>query len=154
MVGRKVFDRVLLPSTGCAALAIIQAEGVLYLHDVHRLIHRDLKSPNILLDGNGRCKIADFGLSKLLADEHEHEDVSSPDSRGSPNSPAGNTHGDSQGGGEDDNASTTLRRNKSALAASHGFRYGEGVIVGPCGGRTSFAASQALMFSQKNIQIL
>ena len=33
-----------------------------FLHDSH-VVHRDLKSPNVLLDRDGRAKIGDFGLS-------------------------------------------------------------------------------------------
>jgi serine/threonine protein kinase len=40
------------------------AEGMGFLHS-SQVLHRDLKSANILLDRNGRCKIADFGLSTL-----------------------------------------------------------------------------------------
>jgi serine/threonine protein kinase len=32
------------------------------------MLHRDLKSPNILVDGSWRAKVADFGLSKMKAD--------------------------------------------------------------------------------------
>lgn len=39
------------------------AEGMRFLHN-SRLIHRDLKSANVLVDRDGRCKISDFGLSK------------------------------------------------------------------------------------------
>jgi B-Raf proto-oncogene serine/threonine-protein kinase len=42
------------------------AEGMEYLHS-RDWIHRDLKSANILRDEMGRCKIADFGLSKSFS---------------------------------------------------------------------------------------
>lgn len=50
------------------------AQGIHYLHEnaSPRIIHRDVKAPNILLDKGLNAKIADFGLARLYPDDESH----------------------------------------------------------------------------------
>ncbi|KAL1317185.1 hypothetical protein HN51_069283 [Arachis hypogaea] len=50
------------------------ARGIAYLHEGcnPRIIHRDIKSANILLDGAYEAQVADFGLAKLTDDANTH----------------------------------------------------------------------------------
>ena len=47
-------------------IAIDIAKGLVFLHS-RRIVHFDLKSPNILLTRDGTAKIADVGMAKFLA---------------------------------------------------------------------------------------
>ncbi|KAL2455628.1 putative LRR receptor-like serine/threonine-protein kinase [Forsythia ovata] len=50
------------------------ARGLAYLHEESRLriVHRDVKASNILLDSDLNPKISDFGLAKLYDDKKTH----------------------------------------------------------------------------------
>ncbi|KAL3596937.1 hypothetical protein D5086_008574 [Populus alba] len=54
------------------------ARGIAYLHeDCHpRIIHRDIKSSNILLDENFEARVSDFGLAKIALELDSNTHVS------------------------------------------------------------------------------
>ncbi|KAI1327824.1 cmgc/cdk/pitslre protein kinase [Xylariaceae sp. FL0255] len=49
------------------ALLLQLASGVSYLHE-NWILHRDLKTSNLLLNNRGRLKIADFGMARYVGD--------------------------------------------------------------------------------------
>ncbi|KAI9111668.1 hypothetical protein K1719_017358 [Acacia pycnantha] len=58
-------------------VAVGVAEGLRYLHHEcpKRIIHRDIKASNILLNDNYEPEISDFGLAKWLPDKWDHHVV-------------------------------------------------------------------------------
>ena len=75
MKGGSVQDRLacrgsgtLVPLTANEWILVLSdvARGVAYLHSDVRVLHRDVKSANVLLDEGRRGRMGDFGIAKSL----------------------------------------------------------------------------------------
>lgn len=66
---KKVLDNMKHPFSQAEVKSLLQQllSGVAYLHD-NWVLHRDLKTSNLLLDDQGILKICDFGLARLYSD--------------------------------------------------------------------------------------
>lgn len=55
-------------------IALGAARGISYLHHdcIPHIIHRDIKSSNILLDQNMEARVSDFGLATLMEPNKTH----------------------------------------------------------------------------------
>ncbi|OMO65130.1 hypothetical protein COLO4_31504 [Corchorus olitorius] len=80
-VENKSLDKILLGNTNIkldwsqrSAICMGIARALAFLHEelVPHIVHRDIKSSNILLDKDFNPKIGDFGLAKLFPDDITH----------------------------------------------------------------------------------
>lgn len=70
MEGGSLFDALYTTKSAIRSAHVARqvAEGLAFLHSRRPPIaHRDIKSPNVLLDHHGDAKLADFGLAKIKA---------------------------------------------------------------------------------------
>src|SRR3989440_8497312 len=54
-----------LPERRALEIALQVARGLAFAHE-HGLVHRDVKPQNVILNGDGRAKVTDFGIARSL----------------------------------------------------------------------------------------
>lgn len=70
----KLWNKKILDWDTRYRIALGTARGIAYLHHdcIPHIIHRDIKSSNILLDENMEARVSDFGLATLMRPDQTH----------------------------------------------------------------------------------
>lgn len=74
LIGRDVQSRLKLDWSSRRNICLGIAKGLAYLHEesILKVVHRDIKASNVLLDKDLNAKISDFGLAKLDEEDKTH----------------------------------------------------------------------------------
>ncbi|KAA8526722.1 hypothetical protein F0562_009049 [Nyssa sinensis] len=74
MLHGRAMDKKVLDWPSRYKIAVGAARGLFYLHHdcIPHIIHRDIKSSNILLDKNMEARVSDFGLATLMEPDKTH----------------------------------------------------------------------------------
>ncbi|MBB5035519.1 serine/threonine-protein kinase [Prosthecobacter vanneervenii] len=67
-----------VPVRTAASLAMQLCEALAYAHN-HKILHRDIKPGNIMVNEEGQVKVADFGLARPITGEAEENPYGTPD---------------------------------------------------------------------------
>jgi len=62
-------DKIIIDDYHIKKFLLDTCKGMAYLHEVANIIHRDLKSHNLLVDEYWNVKVCDFGLSRKIEDQ-------------------------------------------------------------------------------------
>jgi serine/threonine protein kinase len=96
------------------------ARGLAYLHSL-KILHRDIKSTNLLLDSRGNLRIADFGLATVSLNHHHHHRVSSRSiSMSTDSSSGGSSSNDDVGASWKAGPMRSLHRGRSRMGLTTG----------------------------------
>ena len=57
----------------CKFVCLRVLKGLKFLHDIH-ILHRDVKSDNVLISAKGQVKLADFGYATQLTQENKNRE--------------------------------------------------------------------------------